>query len=112
MNTLLIILACFQADATQANRPLKDVQIVWQILPLKGYAAITTATDNGYLIQVDEAFMDTFEGKTQLKRLVYMQLGYALLDCPHGMGLMDDKKIFKRRITKNELHDLFNGPLP
>jgi len=109
MKTLFLLLSMFYTDAQANNAQLNDVSVILQIGNLDNYHALgmTTIIDNDTrLVIIDSTFFSYFEGKEPLKRIMYHELGHALLNLDEGQGIMNDSRTFKR-ITDQEIKQLF-----
>ena len=107
MNALILLLSMFRADAKSNGLTLPETKIVFNVRNLDSENAfgIATYTDYGWLIEIDSAtyYMDSQE---VIKRVVYHELGHALLELREGKGIMNHKRIL-HDITDKELKQLF-----
>lgn len=88
MKTLIIILSMFQSEYKVTG------DIKFQVVELAHHNAMVTQQDGYQLIQIDKEFFNYYYDKPQLKRLVYHELGHALLKLPDGKGIMNPERVY------------------
>jgi len=103
-----MLLSMFYSDAKANNAKLQGT-VILRISNLDychAYGVTTILTDTTRLIEIDSTFFYDFEGKEPLKRIMYHELGHALLGLDEGPGIMNDRKTFKK-ISDKEIRRLF-----
>ncbi len=107
MKEFLLIVQLFYGDAESHNIKIdQTILYEFKIEKLDSANGYAYKENNKWIIIIDVEFYETFKNKTQIKSLIYHELGHITLHLDHTHKIMNPKLVYGH-LNKKKIKKLF-----